>query len=292
MQQHFIPATSVNNVQQKTYSLNSLTCWKRPQEQINSGPQSPQVFSNGTHITSAFNYHKRQRLDSGEENSVKASAIFQVDRENHSEVDELKYPCERAVCSTLGSTSNPLLSLEHPCYGLPATLVKNLSALGISTIYPWQSSCLLGRGLLNGEKNLVYTAPTGGGKSLVADVLMLKRIIDDRTKKAILVLPYVALVQEKLKWLRRVVEGVKKISDSASQPSLQLPQWRKRHLHVSDSIRVVGFFGGSKTRATWSDVDVAVCTIEKVLFADSSLIAMVKPSTNGSAGKLFSEHSH
>lgn len=290
MQQQFIRTTSVNNVQQKTYSVNSLPCWKRPQKQTNSDPRPPHVFNNGTDITSALNHHKRQRLDSGEENSVKASEIFQVDRENLSEIDEPKYPCERAVCSTPGSTVNPLLSLEHPCYGLPATLVKNLSALGISTIYPWQSSCLLGHGLLNGEKNLVYTAPTGGGKSLVADVLMLKRIIDDRTKKAILVLPYVALVQEKLKWLRRVVEGVKRISDSASQPSLQLSQRRKRH--VSDSIRVVGFFGGSKTRVTWSDVDVAVCTIEKVLFADSSLIVMVKPSANSSAGKLFSEHSH
>ena len=50
---------------------------------------------------------------------------------------------------------------------------------------------------LLGEKNLVYTAPTGGGKSLVADVLMLKRVLE--SKKAILVLPYVALVQEKLK---------------------------------------------------------------------------------------------
>ena len=44
--------------------------------------------------------------------------------------------------------------------------------------------------------------------SLVADVLMLKRIIEDPTKKAILVLPYVALVQEKLQWLRKVVDGV------------------------------------------------------------------------------------
>ena len=72
---------------------------------------------------------------------------------------------------------------------MPESLVKNFTTLGIDSIYPWQSSCLLGRGVLNGETNLVYSAPTGGGKSLVADVIMLKRVIEDRKKKAILVLP-------------------------------------------------------------------------------------------------------
>ena len=67
--------------------------------------------------------------------------------------------------------------------------MKNFTSLGIHSIYPWQSSCLLGRGVLNGETNLVYSAPTGGGKSLVADIVMLKRVIEDPRKKAILVLP-------------------------------------------------------------------------------------------------------
>ena len=268
MQQQLLRSTVVNNVQQQTYSINSLPCLKRAQEQINSAPQPPHVFSDILDITSALNQHKRQRLDPGEKNSVNASEILHFDGEEPSKFNGPKYPCERAALSTPNSTSNPLLSLDHPCYDLPASLVKNLSALGIRTIYPWQSSCLLGRGLLTGENNLVYTAPTGGGKSLVADVLMLKRIIEDRTKKAILVLPYVALVQEKLQWLRRVVEGVKKICDPVSQPSSQFPKWRKRQ--IIDSIRVVGFFGGSKTRVTWSDVDVAVCTIEKVLSTDSN----------------------
>jgi CRISPR/Cas system-associated endonuclease/helicase Cas3 len=52
---------------------------------------------------------------------------------------------------------------------------------------------------LTGEQNLIYTAPTGGGKSLVANVLVLESINECPTKKGILVLPYVALVQEKLK---------------------------------------------------------------------------------------------
>ncbi|MCJ1463646.1 hypothetical protein MMC07_002254 [Pseudocyphellaria aurata] len=257
MQQQWIGAisTSVDNARQLSYSVNSLPRLKRPHEQINSGPQPLHVLSHVSNITSALDHYKRQQLESCEQNTVEASEIVHVISEDSVEREGPRCSSETAGSSTLGSTLNPLLSLDHPCYGLPASLVANLSTLGISTIYPWQSSCLLGRGLLTGEKNLVYTAPTGGGKSLVADVLMLKRIIDDRTKKAILVLPYVALVQEKLKWLRRAVEGVHKTSNAVSQSILQLSKCRKRH--VSDSIRVVGFFGGSKTRVTWSDVDIA-----------------------------------
>jgi DNA polymerase theta len=90
---------------------------------------------------------------------------------------------------------------------------------------------------------------------------MLKKIIEAPEKKALLVLPYVALVQEKLRWLRKVVEGIKRRTPTVvneQRPSA----WRKRA--DEDAVRVVGFFGGSKSKAAWADVDIAVCTIEKV----------------------------
>lgn len=165
-----------------------------------------------------------------------------------------------------GRSQHPLLSLTHPRYGLPDALIRNLASLGVNGIYTWQSSCLLGRGLLSGERNLVYTAPTGGGKSLVADVLMLKKIIEDASKKAILVLPYVALVQEKLAYLRKVVDGVSKQTRDPELQTTQLPAWRSPHV---DSIRIVGFFGDSKARVRWPDFDLAICTIEKVVLGSS-----------------------
>lgn len=175
----------------------------------------------------------------------------------------------RSMSVAPGSSQNPLLSLTNPKYGLPASLSANFGALGVHTIYAWQASCLLARGLLSGERHLVYTAPTGGGKSLVADILLLKRIIENPTRKAILVLPYVALVQEKLKWMRRIVQDVEKNiaeQDDGDDHESQFPH--KRWKRLQKNIRVTGFFGGSRTTATWADTDIAVCTIEKVCYPD------------------------
>jgi hypothetical protein len=76
-----------------------------------------------------------------------------------------EYSQRRSLASTTGPDQNPLLSLSHPKYTLPQRLVSNFESLGVRSIYPWQSSCLLGKALLSGETSLIYTAPTGGGKS-------------------------------------------------------------------------------------------------------------------------------
>lgn len=246
---------------QQQYATKSLHGSKRSHEEINDINPVSVGFNNGADITTAHDLVKLPSLESCAKNRIVASNICNLNRATSKPLSESI--TRKPVKPPPGPSQNPLLSLSHPRYGLPEILVKNLASLGINSIYPWQSSCLLGRDLLTGKKNLVYTAPTGGGKSLVADILMLKRVIEDPSKKAILVLPYVALVQEKLKWLRKVVEGLRKDCDASSQAISSVPAWRRPH---NSSVRVVGFFGGSKARATWSDVDVAICTIEKVTY--------------------------
>ncbi|PLN78089.1 DNA-directed DNA polymerase theta [Aspergillus taichungensis] len=184
---------------------------------------------------------------------------------------------------------SPHLFLSDPRYGLSPALVANFAALGVTSIYPWQASCLLEPGLLEGRKHLVYTAPTGGGKSLVADVLMLKRIIENPTRKAIIVLPYVALVQEKLKWLRRIVQGVEKNIDDTDDPDVELKPYHLRWKKLQKSIRVTGFFGGSRTSASWADTDIAVCTIEK---ANSLINSAVEERSIGDLGVVVLDELH
>ncbi|KAG6981859.1 DNA polymerase theta [Fusarium oxysporum f. sp. conglutinans] len=186
---------------------------------------------------------------------ISASRIVRLDER----VGPSEYSQRRAIAATPTSSCDPELELSHSTYSLPQQLVDNFASLGIKQIYPWQKSCLKGPGLLTGEKNLVYCAPTGGGKSLVADVLMLKRILEEKGTKALLVLPYVALVQEKVRWLRSVVQGLHFASETTVDDDKRI--WRRRA--DENTVRVIGFFGGGKVRATWADFDIGVCTLEK-----------------------------
>lgn len=92
-------------------------------------------------------------------------------------------------------------------------------------------------------------------------VLMLKRVTEQKGTKALLVLPYVALVQEKVRWLRSVVQDFRYAADAVVDDD-DKRIWRRRA--DESAIRVVGFFGGGKVRATWADFDIGVCTLEKV----------------------------
>ncbi|RFU77694.1 dna polymerase theta subunit [Trichoderma arundinaceum] len=176
--------------------------------------------------------------------------------------DPSEYTQRRVFAATPSSSIDAELDLAHPVYNLPPQLVDNFASLGIKQIYPWQKNCLKGPGLLTGAKNLVYCAPTGGGKSLVADLLMLKRIIEEPETKALLILPYVALVQEKVRWLRTVVQGLSvNLDPDALEKQKANSIWQLRPDH--DSIKVVGFFGGGKIRSTWQDFDIGICTLEK-----------------------------
>ena len=274
--------TTMDLARQQKYGPPVTTGIKRTQEQRSPYRNSPaglSVASAGIQTNVAF---KRPTLDASGAR-IDASEIYNVDPKGPKEAPPSECSQRMAFRSTPGLTQNPLLSLAHPKYDLPESLLRNLARLGINKIYPWQSSCLLGRGLLEGQKNLVYSAPTGGGKSLVADMLLLKRVIDEPGAKAMLVLPYVALVQEKLKRLRDVVKGVAKrvpVDGEDDDGGTYSGPARKRH--VRTEIRVAGFFGGSKSRSTLADVDIAVCVIEKVAVAGSPpLLPCCSPRETG-----------
>ncbi|KAJ6175456.1 hypothetical protein N7485_002370 [Penicillium canescens] len=278
------------------YQLAPVAGHKRPPEieqtpDLNPGPVVKQATGSGqgqnanADILVGSPWESARALLTAPANRFTASKIHPGAGAGETSPDEEK---KRSVSTSApGSSQNPLLSLSNPKYGLPLSLTANFAALGVSNIYPWQASCLLAKGLLCGERHLVYTAPTGGGKSLVADVLLLKRIIENPTRKALLVLPYVALVQEKLKWMRRIVQDVEKNIPDEEDDDSSFP--RRRWKRAQKNIRVTGFFGGSRTTATWADTDIAVCTIEK---ANSLINTAIEECSIGDLGVVVLDELH
>ncbi|XP_075107854.1 helicase and polymerase-containing protein TEBICHI-like isoform X1 [Nicotiana tabacum] len=124
------------------------------------------------------------------------------------------------------------LDLNH---WLPSEICSIYRKKGISKLYSWQVDCLQVDGVLQ-NRNLVYCASTSAGKSFVAEILMLRRILSSG-KMGLLVLPYVSICAEKAEHLEVLLEPVGK--------------------HVRS------YYGNQGGGSLPKDTAIAVCTIEK-----------------------------
>lgn len=120
-------------------------------------------------------------------------------------------------------------------WGLPPLIVAWFRKRGITSLFEWQVEALCQSNVLFGG-NLVYSAPTSAGKTLVADFLLLKRVLESN-KKALVIEPFVALTREKAATLKSMLFTTK--------------------------ARVGAFGGAYYTPGGMAAVNVAVCTIEK-----------------------------
>lgn len=102
-------------------------------------------------------------------------------------------------------------SLNLRDLGLPPSIVECFIAGGVKSgkVYPWQRAAI---DTAEDGHNLVYCAPTSGGKSLVAEVLLVRRLVQCEAKgrpgRVLFILPYQSLVKEKEADLKRIVEPI------------------------------------------------------------------------------------
>lgn len=78
------------------------------------------------------------------------------------------------------SPADPPTSLEQlfRLWGVDASLRRyHGRSLGIEHLYPWQAKCLALPGVAAGDRDLLYFAPTSGGKTMVAELLLLLRVL-------------------------------------------------------------------------------------------------------------------
>lgn len=132
------------------------------------------------------------------------------------------------------------LQIDSPRWDLPAPIIQLYQNKGIERFFEWQAECLSIDGVLDQTRNLLYSAPTSAGKSLVGDILLYKTVLEKK-KKVIIVLPYIAIVEERFKTLSHFLEPFEDVS-------------------------VVSYAGinlnHNVTRCI-DTVDVAICTLEK-----------------------------
>uniref|UniRef100_A0A3Q4HEL7 DEAD/DEAH-box helicase domain-containing protein n=1 Tax=Neolamprologus brichardi TaxID=32507 RepID=A0A3Q4HEL7_NEOBR len=101
-----------------------------------------------------------------------------------------------ALCGPPDQAEKLLLSN----WGLPKPVLDRYQKHGVTRMFEWQAQCLAVGQVLRGG-NLVYSAPTSAGKTLVSELLMLKRVLETK-RKALFILPFVSVAKEKMHYLQ------------------------------------------------------------------------------------------
>jgi replicative superfamily II helicase len=153
-------------------------------------------------------------------------------------------------------------SRQLSSWGLPRSILEKYAARKISTMFPWQVECLNNPKILKHHANLVYSAPTSAGKTLVAEILAIKTVLE-RRKKVLFILPFVSVVREKMFYFQDIFSG--------------------------SGVRVEGFMGSYNPPGGFQSVQFAVCTIEK---ANSLVNNFLQEGSLGEIGAVIIDEMH
>nr|XP_020479864.1 DNA polymerase theta-like isoform X1 [Monopterus albus] len=199
---------------------------------------------------------KRARLQQSLQNQSASVLTIPSGLELSTLADTLPQP-GNALCAPAEQAEKLLLS----SWGLPKPVLECYEKHGVTCMFEWQAQCLTVGQVLQGG-NLVYSAPTSAGKTLVSELLMLKRVLETK-RKALFILPFVSVAKEKMHYLQTVF--------------------------VEAGVRVEGYMGSTSAAGGFAALDVAVCTIEK---ANSLINRLIEENSMGLLGMVVVDELH
>ncbi|XP_026462866.1 LOW QUALITY PROTEIN: DNA polymerase theta-like [Ctenocephalides felis] len=171
--------------------------------------------------------------------------------------------------TTRDQTSHNIPNSAHNCdklllsnWGLPPQILQEYANHRIKKLFQWQVDCLDQHDILHERKNLIYSAPTSAGKTLVSEILLIKTVLE-RHKKVLVILPFVSIVREKMFYFQDILG--------------------------SSGIRVSGFMGSHAPAGGFQATHVAVCTIEK---ANSIINRALSDESLGDIGAIIIDELH
>uniref|UniRef100_A0AAG5DNE5 DNA polymerase theta n=1 Tax=Anopheles atroparvus TaxID=41427 RepID=A0AAG5DNE5_ANOAO len=215
------------------------------------GSQQRQVSSE---LQRVFANCERTLLDMTNIEAVGAEGASQPLRASNCTLAAINWDEEiqQTVRAPDANQNNPRVSslfLEKgPFFGLPNAVRRILRDFrGIGELYDWQHECLSLPAIAE-RRNLIYALPTSGGKTLVAEILMLREIIC-RLRNVMFIVPYVSLAQEKVIALSPFSIELQFLLEEYTGGKGQCPPRRRRKKNT-----------------------IFVCTIEKSLLLMDSLI--------------------
>ena len=136
-----------------------------------------------------------------------------------------------------------------PFFGLPSRVAELYQEVkGVKELFDWQVRCLKSQAVKS-KSNLLYSLPTSGGKTLVAEIIMLQELFCYK-RNVLFILPFVSIVQEKIKALTPFALALGFYLEEYAGPKGRFPPIKRRHRNT-----------------------LYVCTIEKAHALFNSLVA-------------------
>ena len=126
------------------------------------------------------------------------------------------------------------------------------------------------------QKNMIYFAPTSGGKSIIAEIVMIRAILAKK-KRVLYVLPYVSIVSEKYEYLSKIL----------STTNIKILQF---HGQGNIIIIIILYIYIYIVENGWSaNCDIAICTLEK---ANSIFNRLIEEGNYEDASLLILDEFH